>query len=171
MILLVAAVAVIAVAAIAVVLAARRVGRDHARSNEVVPGVPTRAPIAWAGAHTPEARLHRRLRDAVSSARAMGDGARAQSARATIEQEALALDERLIVDAALPEPLRGEPLARLKAAVRHLEQAVATLAASAAELDAAAMERTLAATDEHLRLLAEASAEIDRLDQGGGASA
>ncbi len=48
---------------------ALRNAQDFSDANEVVPGVPTSAPKAWAGAHTPEARLHRRLRDAVMASR------------------------------------------------------------------------------------------------------
>src|ERR1700744_4875451 len=55
----------LAVAVIAVV--GHNQQRALARDNQLIPGRPTRAPKAWAVAHDPEARLHRRLRDAMTA--------------------------------------------------------------------------------------------------------
>ena len=103
----------------------------YAKANEVVPGTATRAPAEWAGAHTAEARLHRRLRDAVAALRAnpaMEDAYR-MDARVSLEQHALAVDERLVAVAALPEGVRGDPLEAVSAAVDAVEAAVASLVA------------------------------------------
>lgn len=108
--------------------------RQFAEANEVVPGTATRAPAEWAGAHTPEARLHRRLRDAVEALRAnpaMEDTWMLE-ARVSLEQHALSVDERLIAVAALPERVRAEPLAAVGAAVDAVEVAVASYVAGPA---------------------------------------
>src|SRR3954454_9310625 len=66
-VVLVLFVAAVVVAATVVV---RGQKKSYAQANEVVPGRATKAPAEWAGAHTPEARMHRRLRDAVDALRA-----------------------------------------------------------------------------------------------------
>ena len=105
--------------------------RQFAKANQVVPGTATRAPAEWAGAHSPEARLHRRLRDAVGALRANPamEDAWMLEARVSLEQHALAVDERLVAVAALPERVRAEPLATVAAAVDAVEAAVVSFAA------------------------------------------
>jgi hypothetical protein len=143
-----------AVAATAVVRAQKR---KFADANVIVPGTATKAPAAWAGAHTPEARLHRRLREAVAAVRAnpaMEDAFR-MDARVSLEQQALAVDERLIAVAALPEAVRAEPLASVSAAVDAVEAAVASLVAgpdSKSSLDQA---------------MADVADRVSQLEQGG----
>ena len=66
--LLVAAVAAIVGFGVALTVRSRK---DFAEQNEVVPGVASPAPASWAGAHTPEAKLHRRLKEAVAAALAI----------------------------------------------------------------------------------------------------
>ena len=121
------------VAAVVAATAVLRSGkRQYAQANEVVPGAASRAPAEWAGAHTPEARLHRRLRDAVAGLRANPalEDAWALEARVTLEQQALAVDDRLVAVAALPARVRAEPLAAVSSAVDAVEAAVAALADS-----------------------------------------
>ena len=151
----------LAVVVIAAVVAATAVvrsqKRQYAKANEVVPGTATRAPAEWAGAHTPEARLHRRLRDAVAAVRA-GSGmedAWALDARVALEQHALAVDERLIAVAGLPERVRAEPLAGVSAAVDAVEAAVASLVAGP-EAQAGArtgLDRAMAEVEDKVALL------------------
>lgn len=159
---------------IAVVAVAARSRSSYRAANQVVPGVKTSAPAAWAGAHTPEARLHRRLRDAVTALRAAApDGGDATTApfRTSVEREALALDERLVAVAALPERVRTEPLAEIAAAVDALEEAAAVLATSMAGGDDP-LQRDVADVTERLRLLSEARAELDASwEQRTGAAA
>ena len=144
-------------AAVAATVVVRTQKRRFAEANVVVPGTDTKAPAEWAGAHTPEARLHRRLRDAVAAVRAnpaMEDAFR-MDARVSLEQQALSVDERLIAVAALPERVRAEPLASVSAAVDAVEAAVAALVAgpdSASGLDQA---------------MAEVAERVSRLQQGG----
>jgi hypothetical protein len=108
-----------------------------AKANQVVPGLPSRAPAAWAGAHSPEALLHRRLRDAVAAMRAnpaVKDGWAIDS-RVALEQHALAVDDRLVAVAALPASVRGQPLAAVADAVAAVEAAVASLATAGPEVE------------------------------------
>jgi hypothetical protein len=144
-------------AVVAATVVVRTQKRKFAEANVVVPGTGTTAPAEWAGAHTPEARLHRRLRDAVAAVRAnpaMEDAFR-MDARVSLEQRALEVDERLIAVAALPERVRAEPLASVSAAVDAVEAAVAELAAgteSRSQLDQA---------------MAEVEQRVSRLQEGG----
>ncbi|MGI8875279.1 MAG: hypothetical protein ACR2KP_13350 [Egibacteraceae bacterium] len=91
------------------------------------------APVAWARAHSPEARLHRRLRDTV---RAMYSqpaiAGPAEELRGDLGRAALALDEHLVAVAALPQATRSAPLARVDETVAGLEKAAAMWGARAA---------------------------------------
>lgn len=162
--------AVLVVAAVVVVLAVvgalvvvRTARRRYAAANEVVPGVATRAPAAWAGAHSVEARLHRRLRDAVAAVQAAGhDDFTVVEARAALEQQALHIDDRLVAVAALPERVRGEPLARVSAAVDAVEEAAAAIAGATPALDGrSSLDEAVAQVAERVALLAEARAELE----------
>ncbi len=162
------ALGVLAVAsAVAVVVAvALRNKAAFARSNELIPGVPSVAPASWAGSHDPEARLHRRLRQALEALRAnqaFDDDGGLLDLRVELEQQALEIDRQLVVTAALPLHLRPDPLDRLTAAVTSLEQAVADLAGSSAADTSARLHRTL--DDVRLRtgLVAQARAALDDL--------
>lgn len=153
---------VLAVLAAAGAMAVARANRrQFANANEVVPGVATQAPAAWAGAHTPEARLHRRLRDAVAALPPRDDIERFE-ARASLEQHALAVDEQLVAVAALPERVRGEQLAMVAAAVDALEAGVAALTASSqGQLEPGRIDDALAQVSERVALLAEARTELE----------
>lgn len=106
---------------------ALRNARDFSDANEVIPGVATRAPKGWAGAHSPEARLHRRLRDSMTALRANRtlDESALVEVREALEREALAIDDQLVAAAALPARVRDEPMAQVATAVEAVETAVA----------------------------------------------
>jgi hypothetical protein len=144
-------------AAVAATVVVRTQKRKFAEANVIVPGTTTKAPAEWAGAHTPEARLHRRLRDAVAAVRANPamEDAFMMDARVSLEQQALAVDERLIAVAALPEGVRREPMASVAAAVDAVEAAVAALVSgpeAKSSLD---------------RAMTEVAARVSQLEQGG----
>lgn len=137
-------------------------------ANEVIPGVPTNAPKEWAGAHTTEARLHRRLRDAMTALRANRslDAADLVSVREAVEQEALALDDRLVAVAALPGRHKADKLEQVERAVSAIEGVVADvvgLRGPAVE----DLEIGLAGVRTRIALVREARAELAEL---GGAS-
>lgn len=151
------AVVVLAVlgAAAAVVSSTRR---RYVAANQVVPGTATHAPPSWAGAHSPEARLHRRLRDAVTALRANPalEDAWALESRVSLEQHALAVDERLVAVAALPEGVRAEPLRSVAAAVDAVEAAVASLASAGPDLERPqGLDQAMAQVEERVAQLAQ----------------
>lgn len=138
-----------------------RKGFDDA--NVIVEGRDTGAPAEWGVAHTPEARLHRRIRDAVRALQA--DPALAgtlSGERQRIEEEALAIDERLVAAAALPESVRAPVMARVEAAVVQLEAAAARSASAGFLTEESVIGDSVEAISERLRSVAEARAELDR---------
>ncbi len=144
---------------------------EFREANEVVPGVASNAPAGWAGAHSPEAKLHRRLRAAIAGAhdnpRLAALGLTAQTKQ--IEREALAIDDHLIAAAALPARHRDDAIAALEAPVAAVEDAVAALLASTTVGESKELlERTVADADIRLQALAQARAEVERIDRGGG---
>jgi hypothetical protein len=156
-----------------VVALAVRARRDFAAQNQVVPGVDSPAPASWAGAHSPEAVLHRRLRGAVVALRAddrlTALGLTAQRER--IEGEALAIDRRLVAAAALPPPHRRPAVDRCEPLVAALEATVAELvtridATSDTTSSPELLERTVSDADLRLQALEQARAEVERIDRG-----
>lgn len=141
--------------------------RDYDESNQVVPGVPTSAPSSWAGTHSPEAKLHRRLGEAVRAARnnprLVELGLAEQTKR--IETEALAIDERLVAAAGLPESHRADAVAEFEPRVAALEDAVAALVKSTTVGQSKQLlEQVVSEADIKLQALAQARAEIDQID-------
>lgn len=140
---------------------ALRNAQDFSDANEIIPGVRTNAPKEWAGAHSPEARLHRRLRDAMEAVRANAalDDPSLIDVRMSLEQQALATDERLIAAAALPKGRREEPVAAVAETVEEIEGLVASLV----ELRGPALTATQQQIDDmrvRLALIAEARDEL-----------
>lgn len=163
--LLLAGALVVAAAAVGGVALAVTSKRQYRAANEVIPGRPTNAPAAWAGAHTPEARLHRRLVDVVAALRAhplLDEGTGRLEARVALEEQVAAIDEQLVAAAALPERVRAEPLAQVERQVVAVEQAAATLAAAGDPTDGpAAIEQHVDDVRRQLDDLARIRAELD----------
>lgn len=137
------------------------IARSRQRRNRVVPDVATNAPAAWAGAHTPLARLHRRLRAAVEAARAVPDpdGALIR-ARVEVEQAALAVDDHLVALHGMSERERAARMAQATAAVAAVEEGAARLA----DAVAAPPPAVLPAVEEALEraaLVEQARRELD----------
>jgi hypothetical protein len=142
--------------------------RDFAKQNEVVPGRKSPAPASWAGAHSPEAKLHRRLGDAVRAAhgnpRLVELGLAAQTKQ--IEAEAMAIDERLVAAAGLPTSHRAAAVAEFEPQVTALEDAVAALITSTTVNDSKQLlEQAVSEADVKLQALAQARAEVEALDR------
>ncbi|MEM8619003.1 MAG: hypothetical protein AAGF73_04725 [Actinomycetota bacterium] len=159
-------VAVGAIIAFGVALAVRG-KREYDTANEIVPGIPSAAPDSWAGSHSPEAKLHRRLRDAVAALRANPHVAKQGLADTTaaLEREALAIDERLIAAAALPERTRADAVAAFEPLVTGLEDAMTDLVTSVQVAKSQELvERAVSDADLRLQALAEARAEVERID-------
>ena len=146
---------------------ALRNAHDFSDANEVIPGHPTQAPKSWAGAHSPEARLHRRLRDAMTALRANRalDEPALVPVREALEREALAVDDRLVAVAALPKGVRAQPLDQVTRAVESIELAVADVVAQRGP-GAASSQQALAEVRARLLAVEQARAELEVL---GGA--
>lgn len=157
--LLVLAAVVVAGAVVAGITVA--VARSRQRRNRVVPDVATTAPSSWAGAHTPLARLHRRLRAAAEAVRAVPDpdGALIR-ARVEVEQAALAVDDHLVALHALSERERATRMAQATAAVASVEEAAAKLADAASTAPSGALPAVEEAL-ERAALVEEARRELD----------
>lgn len=131
-------VVLVAAAGFAVALANR--GRRQA-ARALGSGLAVNVPREWAGAHSPEAKLHRRLVAAATSlsAQPLGDAAGIER-RVAVELQLRQLDEQLVAAAAAPEPGRGETLAKIEPLVAAAESSVAELARGRVDLDE--VERT-----------------------------
>ena len=159
---------VILVAAVATAVAygAMRNKRAFAKQNEIIAGTASRAPAAWAGAHSPEALLHRRLRGAVDASRAQlaAAGSGFEEVVAAIARGAQDIDDRLIAAAALPAPQRTTAIAAIEPSVVALENAVAGLTANALASDQTVLAGAIAEAHQRLDALAAARAEVDEAD-------
>jgi hypothetical protein len=156
---------------------ALRNAQDFSDANEVIPGVATRAPKEWAGAHSQEARLHRRLRDTMVVLRenASLDDPSLAPARSALEREALAIDDALIGIAALPKHHREAHMTDVASAVEAVEEAVAGVVAMrgpalgearAGVADVQARLALIAAAREELAALAPGATSLDALAEG-----
>lgn len=163
-------VGLIGAVALAGVLAVRN-KKAFESSSRLAPGLSTGAPAAWAGSHDPEAKLHRRLRDAVvalTANQAFDFDGNLIDLRVEMEHQAMALDEQLVATAALPVSVRREPLSRIAEAVGVFELAVADLADTSAAEAASRLSRVLDDVRTRTGLVAQARAALDALDQQPG---
>jgi len=140
-----------------VAVAGRNQLRAVSRANQLMPGRPTRAPRAWAVSHDPEARLHRRLRDAMSALHAVNafDTGSTLVLRADLEQTALNLDDHLVAVAQLAPVHKEQLLRTITAMVESIETAIARYVTAATMPDTTALEADLAAVQRQLDTVAE----------------
>ncbi|BDB43873.1 MULTISPECIES: hypothetical protein [Mycobacterium] len=145
-------VAVIGATVAVVAVVNRNQQRAITRDSQLIPGQPTAAPRSWARSHDPEARLHRRLRDAMTALHAANafDTGSTVVLRADLEQTALAVDNQLIAVAGLAPAQRDELLQSIARTVESIEAAVGRYAAAATKPDTAALEADLAAVQDQL---------------------
>jgi hypothetical protein len=117
-----------AVVAFAVMLA-RRSRAQLAAGVEVLPGMPAGAPPEWAGQHTPEAKMHRRLTGLARTLAAapLGDAASIER-KVGVERRLQELDTRLIALAVVPDAARREAVDALEPEVAAAEAQVVALA-------------------------------------------
>jgi hypothetical protein len=115
---------VLVLAAVGFGVALARKGKRQFAGQAGGPGLAPDAPREWAGAHTPEAKLHRRLATAARSlsSQPMGDAA-AIERRVDIEQQILRLDQQLVAVAG-----NADSVAELEPHVSAVEHAVTQLA-------------------------------------------
>lgn len=146
---------------------ALRNAQDFSDANELIPGVPTNAPREWAGAHSPEARLHRRLRDTMGALRTNQalDDPSLGGIRAELERHALAVDDQLVAVAGLAKAHREVPLLQVASAVEEIEATVADIVALRGPAQASITDG-VGAIRIRLGLIAEARAELAALAPG-----
>ena len=127
---LLAVLVLIAVGVLLVVVLARRSKTQLAAQLEVLPGMPTGAPIEWAHAETPEARMHRRLVELARTVMVLPltDDA-ALERKVAAENRIAELDRRLIAVGAGTDPSRQEAVTGLGGELSELEAEVAALQA------------------------------------------
>ncbi|MCF8604033.1 hypothetical protein L5I01_11760 [Gordonia sp. HY442] len=121
--------------------------KEGLSTSAAIPGVDVAVPASWGGSHDPEARLHRRIRDAVSALDATigmsgmsGMSGIAQiDDRARLMVSAKELDERLVTIWSLPASAKPQPLAEVEQGVAALEAAAASVALEPGD---GAVERT-----------------------------
>lgn len=147
---------------------AMRSKQEFSEQNQIVPGQKSPAPAAWAGAHSREAKLHRRLGAAVKGAhenpRLVELGLAPQMR--SIDAEALAIDERLVAAAALPAAHRDAAIDTVEEHVVALEAAIAEMVTSITVADSKAqLEQAVTAADIRLHALAQARAEVEQIDR------
>lgn len=94
------------------------------RHSELVPGRPGGAPREWALSHDPEARLHRRMVDALASVRAVEPlgGLAVTDLRVQLELYAELLDQRLVGASSVTGTVHGPALDAVARDVDELEQ-------------------------------------------------
>jgi hypothetical protein len=152
--------------ALAAVLASRA-KRDYDARLEIVPGVPTNAPPEWAGSHSFEAKLHRRLGDAARSLRHQSFTSSSFLAqRVALEEEALKIDARLVAVAALTGPQRQQRLDDVARLVTRYEEAVGELVVATLD-EPGAVEHAISESEIKLRALEAARIEVERADGSG----
>ncbi len=149
---------------------AMAVKRNAENKLEVAPGVPSKAPANWVGAHSEEAKLHRRLVTATTSLRRTADLEPSLNASvAGIEAEAIRLDAELVNASMLSPDLKAKVLARLAEAVAAIEGVVerAVLNHDRGTLEPAPLKRELEAFDDQIVAIRQAWEEIDEIDPPG----
>ena len=148
------------VAALAV--GAQKVKQRTQRGQQISPGTRSVAPVGWAGAHTPEAKLHRRLVSAMSGLRrATTDNVQVMANVEVVEREALKVEQQLVAASQIAERLKGPALEELSIAVDQIENVSARLIQRSAELSAGDVRAQLSELSERLRLLDLARAELE----------
>jgi len=115
--------------ATAFAVALARSGRKSQAAAIHIPGVDVSVPASWAGSHDPEARLHRRIRDAAKALDAtIGNADVTQlDERARLLITARELDQRLVTIWALPANAKADPLAAVDRGISDFEKAAASI--------------------------------------------
>jgi hypothetical protein len=137
--------------------------------NRVVPGQRSPAPLTWLVAPDHAARLHRRLRHAMTMAgAATGPSAAALGLDDVVGRlgaRAVELDEQLVIASRAPKPARRRMLRELQTEVIELERlAERTVRMSRAWRASEPSDRGLSEVRERLELLESALRELDGVE-------
>ena len=152
------------------------------RRNRVSPDTPTLAPLRWVWSPQHAARLHRRLRAAVHTARfrAAGNGRRYLPSGQVDDlvdelcRQATAIDDQLVLVRRAPAPVRRRVLRDIAEEVRTVESLAGRIAATVNGCDRPGLVGggpSLARIGHQLDLLDEARIEIADLETAVGLEA
>ncbi|MBL8778429.1 MAG: hypothetical protein JNK12_20995 [Acidimicrobiales bacterium] len=148
------------------------------RRNRVSASTKTPAPVTWLVSPRSAARMHRRLRNALTSARvayapAVGEAhPQLPDLALTLEREAVLTDELLVAASTTPRPHRRRSLQPLQAQVTEIERLAHQIAHTARRAGPAALPQAadgLRDVADQLEALRAAQAEVEaveRLAQG-----
>lgn len=142
-VLFVLAVLALIAGGVAFAVALAKKGQDrYDAQNALVPGMASDAPAEWAGSHSDEAKLHRRLIAVMQDLHAMSrvgeEDVAGLELRVELEQHALAVDRRLVRVASMPAAARGPELAEIEVSVAAIEEAAEDLSRRIAQDGASA---------------------------------
>lgn len=99
--------------------------RAFARSTDLIPGKPSRAPKEWTTATSPEALLHRRIRYAIADVHqnpAIPHDPETRAVRDRLDDAVFGLDDALIATSQLVGGEKDERLDEIDTAVKALEE-------------------------------------------------
>ena len=148
------------------------------RRNRVAATVKSPAPVTWLVSPRAPARMHRRLRNALTSARvayapAVGEAhPQLPDLALTLEREAVITDQLLVAASTSPRPHRRQSLRPLQAQVAEIERLAHQIAHTARRAGPAAIPqaadglRDVADQLEALRAAQQEVEDVDRLIQG-----
>jgi hypothetical protein len=142
------------------------------RRNRVSPRVKSQAPLWWLWSPSRPARLHRRLRSAVSAARygvdQSGPDSPIADLVAELERQAVVIDRQLVTAAQSPSSIRYRLLNPLTGQVRDFERIVERVLSEATAAAGESPQAALGRVTERLDALESARDEIARLEAALG---
>lgn len=158
---------VVLAALLVVVLGAVAVGAVAVKNNvrnrqRLLPGSSAGVPLSWAGAHSPEAKLHRRLTAAISGVREVASGEPTVAENLVVlEHEALRVEQQLLAASNVAARLRDDALEAIEPAVAQIEEVAAELIGRTTLVEGTHVQSALRELSERLDLLDQARAELD----------
>jgi hypothetical protein len=155
-----------------IALAMALVVRAIERQKQVAPGIRSPAPISWIASPVAGARLHRRLRDAVISARASVEGNGLLEGLGglvvELERHAASVDRQLVVVERASTPVRRRLRRELHAEVQMVESVSERLIRTTRSYAGAQpSQRSITAIGERLDALDAAMADLARIERLG----
>ncbi len=163
-----AAVAAVAGVGIAFAVGATAVAKNNKERNQVVPGEKSAAPANWSGSHEREAKLHRRLRDAVAGLHTIAaNDPSLSSTVAAVDKDALDIDHQLVAASLLAPRFKEQALNELAEAVEQLEEIAAHAVGSSTRVSERSVREQLEDLSDRLKSMRLARAEVDEADRRG----
>ncbi len=167
-VVIVALAAAAGAAAVGLAVGAGAISKNNKERNEVVPGVTSEAPANWAGSHEPEAKLHRRLRDAIAGIRSIaGNDPSMSDTISSLQEDALDIDHQLVAASLLAPRFKEQALNDLAEAVEQLEEIAAQAVGRSTRTSERSVREQLNDLSDRLKSMRLARAEVDEADRQG----